>query len=422
MPYRGIIRSELPPNNSPRFLISTPGFPHLVLITPNYFMPPTTEILPAASATDNNNRELVNQQLRQAVAALNQREVRSALAKGADPNCHDLYSGERLLSCAISKGSRTLLEILLEAGADPRLGNRNRSKPLHFAAGNCKPQALEVLLAHGAHPEAGNACGETALHMLGDNRNRFIFECAQILIRHGADLEARCRSGRTPLLTACRNGNVGLANAMLTLGADVQARDRAGNSCLNLLVEWDYSWYSDDAKIALLGALLNKGVKPYATRYAPSPLSGAVYRGSLRMVKKLLAAGANPARRMHGWPSPLEKAIESAESFNAPVAWALFRKREFSRSVMTRLWSTTVQYGSEQEDSVKLIKQLFKRGIAPQAITEADFADFRLMFRQVAKNNRARGSSGIPLNTRLFVSLLNDLGCEVPTFVTVALL
>lgn len=370
------------------------------------------------SGPDNNARKPLNEQLHHAVYTLDLRSIRWVLAQGADPNYLDV---ERVLSVAASQRRPAILEALLNAGADPQLCDRGRAKPLHHAARICDPHALETLLAHGANPNAGNACGETALHILGEGgTGRFALVCVQILIRHGAELEPRCRQGRTPLLTACLNNNFGLAKVLLTLGADINARDRTGNTCLHLLARSYHDYYSEDAKISLLGTLLDKGAKPNAVSPAvPSPLNFAVGRGSLRVVKKLLAAGANPALKKFAWYSPLERAIESRESFDSAVTLALLRKGKFPRSLMARLLSTTVQYGSTQASSVQLIKTLFKRGVGSEAITEADF---RLMLRHVAKKNRGSSSTGIPSNTRLVVNQLSDFGCEIPPFVIVALL
>lgn len=102
--------------------------------------------------------------------------------------------------------SVALIELLLEAGADPN-GSWGSVTPLHHAAEHTtNPQVLEALLAVGADPNARIALRTTPLHIA-------IERCRQILVRplleYGADPNAERGLAQTPLKVAesCSNAS-----------------------------------------------------------------------------------------------------------------------------------------------------------------------------------------------------------------------
>ena len=103
--------------------------------------------------------------------------------------------------------SVALVELLLDAGADPN-GSWGSVTPLHHAAEQTtNPQVLEALLAIGADPNARVALGTTPLHVAIDR-------CRQLLVRtlleFGADPNATRGLDQTPLEVAesCSNASV----------------------------------------------------------------------------------------------------------------------------------------------------------------------------------------------------------------------
>ena len=150
--------------------------------------------------------------------------ARMLLAHGADPdarlkspilkrvyNAGDPLLGEGATAYmrAARGGDPTMMQVLLEAGADPRLNQKNGNSPLMLAirflssGGGLNPfevngqramEAINLSLRHGADINAKNSRGESALHLALDYPN-----VLTLLADHGADLGITDRQGRTVL-------------------------------------------------------------------------------------------------------------------------------------------------------------------------------------------------------------------------------
>ena len=83
--------------------------------------------------------------------------IRELLELGADPN-YDEHAGFPSLIAALSSSDRPdmhqTLELLLSFGADVQQRGHNDYTPLHYAAAMEDTGAMELLLAHGADLEA----------------------------------------------------------------------------------------------------------------------------------------------------------------------------------------------------------------------------------------------------------------------------
>lgn len=123
------------------------------------------------------------------------------------------------------------------------------------------PEVVEILIDHGADVNARNHRGETPLHEAARRGRDTVVE---VLLQRGADANARCSGGRTPLHeAACPGSSVGTMQLLLEHGADVGAKDRWGTRPMDELVggadpqEWRCSpgfeaesyWDGDEALI-----------------------------------------------------------------------------------------------------------------------------------------------------------------------------
>jgi ankyrin repeat protein len=113
------------------------------------------------------------------------------------------------------------------------------ARALHGAAGaGCLP-LIELLLDLGADIEAADGTGRTPLYGVANQCRRPIGGVvARALLRRGAAVDARDRTKRcTPLHAAARRGSIAVAAALLDGGADLEARDIAGDTPLRRAVK-----------------------------------------------------------------------------------------------------------------------------------------------------------------------------------------
>lgn len=150
--------------------------------------------------------------------------VARLLDKGADVNArltgrpfilHHNATGNRTLaegSTAFIKAATTsdleLMRLLVARGADPKIKTRNNTTALMAAAGlnwvdisslgseDASIAAIQICLDAGVDINAANDLGETAMHGAAQ---RGADKVMRFLAAHGADLEPRDKSGRTPM-------------------------------------------------------------------------------------------------------------------------------------------------------------------------------------------------------------------------------
>ena len=164
-----------------------------------------------------------------------------------------------------------LITFLLERGANPNICNRGGVSPLHLVAEKGRVDVMAVLLDSGANIEAKDGLGRTPLFYTFDTYSTYL-QAAQFLIGRGADIEARNSNGETPLFRAVQR-RMGhdwewnededyeedeedeyddddedtddsdletrpcVVRFLIAIGADVNARNNAGKTLLDLAIE-----------------------------------------------------------------------------------------------------------------------------------------------------------------------------------------
>ncbi len=97
------------------------------------------------------------------------RDIEQLLVKGGDPNLREPMTGDTPLRLAAGLNRLSIAKTLLEAGADPNLGNALDSMPLHLAvSGRQDRHGEKQLLAYGADPDARDCDGRKALDFAAD--------------------------------------------------------------------------------------------------------------------------------------------------------------------------------------------------------------------------------------------------------------
>jgi ankyrin repeat protein len=150
----------------------------------------------------------IDQELLEAAAENNLREVRRLLSVGADVNARGNHLCITPLIVASFKGFLAVFQALLEHGADPEAKDNGGWMPLHWACWNGHLAMVNELLS----PNDSNG----TLTTLGKRKSR------------GADIDATDNNGNTPLHGASAGGHVAIVQSLLSGGADILSANNQG--------------------------------------------------------------------------------------------------------------------------------------------------------------------------------------------------
>jgi len=181
-------------------------------------------------------------------------KVRALLSVGANPNVsfEGVLFGAPVLYVSAGRASSTeVIALLLDAGADAYLAQKDGSTALHFAA------------------KRGNV------------------EIAKLLMGKGVDPNVTYGSGMPPLIDACIQGNARMVDALIDGGANV-----------NTILELGYCAFAaaiDNKRMKLAEHLLERGAIPNFGEVDTLPLAVAEH-GSLSLIKAIESRGGSIIR------------------------------------------------------------------------------------------------------------------------------
>ena len=202
----------------------------------------------------------------------------------------DRWSPQVLHQAARWTSSPTILELLIDAGADPNARDDDGLTPLHYGAYNSNPTIVQLLLEAGANPNTRHGAGLTALHEGATNSNPVVISH---LLSAAADPNALDNEGYTPLhYAAARSGNERVVTRLLSAGADPVMESNDGRTPLHSALRYA-------AELDVVSELVEAGAAENLTF-----LQLAVLEGDSAAVSLLLAGGADPtAADAYGWSS-----------------------------------------------------------------------------------------------------------------------
>lgn len=171
------------------------------------------------------------------------KRVEKALKGLQNPNLEPQHAN--CLSEAVDMGNYELVELLLEARADPEGRNLEVLRPMHRAAYCGNTRLLELLLHFGADKEAISCGGLRPLHCAvwpGD------WHSAEFLLRARAEVDCADSQGRRPLHLAVKQGFLESARLLLEHGADKDGTTSEGWTPLHFAAKARLS-HDDNAQV-----------------------------------------------------------------------------------------------------------------------------------------------------------------------------
>ena len=230
------------------------------------------------------------------------------------------------LFMAVKKEDETLVEKLLQSGADANIRGIEGWTPLMLAAQNGNVRIAELLISECGKVNAKNNDGWTPLMLAVQNGHKKMvnsllnynpdleikttdemkttalgvavakghIEIVENLLKKGADVNAKDAQNNTAIFTAIEDCDVDMVDVLLNYNPDLMVCDVYGNTPLIKAATSEYY----DVKIVEM--LLNKGVDVNArSNFGQTALMGAAERGHFEKVKMLVENGADIS--IKGW-------------------------------------------------------------------------------------------------------------------------
>ncbi|CAM9847969.1 unnamed protein product, partial [Hapterophycus canaliculatus] len=185
------------------------------------------------------------------------------------PRMRKATSKTSLHYCAALGCPLSVVQALLDAGADIEALDERECTPLHNAVEEDNPAVFRALLLHGVDVDAQDLDGRTVLHKVAGAESNVVADVDK-LISAGAATTIDDKLGRTPLHVAALSRRPNVMRALLRSGADIASVDHGCFSALHLAVKGDaYGLEAADAAKAV-DLLLRWGADENATDSSPS--------------------------------------------------------------------------------------------------------------------------------------------------------
>jgi len=329
------------------------------------------------------------------------------------------------------------LQNLVKDGVDVNSDMADGSTALAWSVHWNNVQVTGELLAAGANPDQANDFGISPLYLACENRNLPIID---MLLNEDANPNATTWAGETVLMTCARTGSIDGVNALLSKGAEINAREpERGQTAL--------MWAAAGKQSGALASLVESGadigarslkvplppqvIAPTYSEYVYFPktkgdftaLMFAAQAGELESVMQLLAAGADVNESTPEYGNALLLAV-----VNGHEEVALYLLEKGADPKFTDGYGMTALHWAVQEGlarlygmpsrtdrfwiipiSVRLVKALLERGADPNARMQHDMPPYDIHRFARSRNNdipQVRFAGVTPI---LFAAAVGDM-------------
>jgi len=227
------------------------------------------------------------EQMSKAIQSGNVEMVKEVTRKGGVDVNACFESGSNPLASAVVCSQKEIVKWLVSQGADCNKKDGTGTTPLHLSVQwNWVSDSviIDYLLEGHANPNVLNDAGETPLHSaIKRHRKQHVLK---FLSRGASPNKGVVQTGKTPVMLASESGQIDILVALTeTYKADLQLRDRAGNTILHHAVQAGH--------IPVVEYLLGNNCHPNVTNSERlTPIKIAVSKGHTKIVSMLLSAGA----------------------------------------------------------------------------------------------------------------------------------
>ena len=177
--------------------------------------------------------------------------IKALQKAGGDINALETTTGQTALMHASLLGAASEVRALLERGAKVDVAGSDGDTALTTAAQAGWDEIVRLLLDHSTRVNTQNNLGQTALLLAASGSHgpsalaqqfyKRRVRVVQMLLDHGANVNLTAKNGSSPLMAAAYHGNVEMLKAMLKKHANVTARDAKGNTALQIAIRRNQS-------------------------------------------------------------------------------------------------------------------------------------------------------------------------------------
>ncbi len=291
-----------------------------------------------------------------AVAKVSTELLLDAFRSGSCPGDHD--------------GGLSLIEEFAADGANPDARDEYGRTPLMSAAMIACERSVELLLEHGANVNAFDSRGNAPLALacrfhaprnstMGKRRQAVV----ELLLKHGANVNDKS-AGRTPVVHALEAGNDYLADTL---------KDHGGIVAIDATVALPVlrNALAAPGGAERVAGLLEGGLDPnMRSRIGETLLHEAVRSGNLELVKILVEKGANVNATTPWGATPLMVAAQSEDRRAAEIARYLIR-RDARISAKDRRFGRTPLMWAYMRGNQETAHLLIQHGADEDAVDKA---------------------------------------------------